>query len=100
MENESKLTSGLNPQLSDENKNYFKLETESKSLEQLKLTHKKLSYLCLNFDPFSSEMNTQEVENLINEFNLKELVKDPYKLTNYLLQNLTDLEEAINKKIN
>ncbi len=100
MENESKLTSGLNPQLSDGNKNYFKLETENKSLEQLKLTHKKLSYLCLNFDPFTAEANTQEVENLINEFDLKEFINDPYKLTNYLLQKLTDLEEAINKKLN
>jgi hypothetical protein len=71
----------------------FRNEISSKSRDGLKTVGKKLNYLCLNLDPYNCLDLKQEEENIINEFELKEYLSNPFRFTNILLQ-LLDLVEA------
>ncbi len=68
------------------------------SYEQLSMVHKKLNYLCLNFDPFVIAEPSAEEENIIEEFNLGTLLNDPFRYTNTILQMLNTIETELKQR--
>jgi hypothetical protein len=79
---------------------FFDNELDDKDLELLRLDHQKLSYLCLNLDPFNCDELSFELENLLIEFNLSDDLKNPFEFTNSVLKKLNHLEEQLKKKLN
>lgn len=79
---------------------FFNNEEDNKDLEDLRLNHQKLSYLCLNLDPFNCDKLSIELENLLVEFELTEQLKNPFEFTNSVLKRLNQLEEQLKKKLN
>lgn len=73
----------------------FKDELSKKSLDGLTTILKKLNYLCLNFDPYNNLHLRQEEENILNEFELKEYLNNPFHFTNIILQMLDKTESEI-----
>jgi hypothetical protein len=70
----------------------FKSEIKAKSRDGLKTLIKKLNYLCLELDPYNSLDLSIEEENIINEFEIKEYLSNPFEFTNMILQLLDHVE--------
>ena len=68
------------------------LVTELIEAEQ---TMKKLKFLGLNFDPFSSEVSS-ECQQVMDNLGLTNHLKNPYLATNILLRLLDKTEERVN----
>lgn len=96
MDKHSNLDTLESPNASNEIVENFKFETKKKSRDGLKLCLKKLNYLCLEFDPFNADELTIEEENILNEYRLRETIKNPFEFTNIILQML-DIVEAEQK---
>jgi hypothetical protein len=78
----------------------FKNEIKKLGLKSLDLIQTKLNYLCHNYDPYDNLDIPNEVENIINEYGLKEYTQNPFMFTNYLLQLLDNLEQEIKSRKN
>ena len=78
----------------------FNLKIESLNLEKLQLIQKKLNFLCHDYDPYTPDEKSQEAINVMNEFYLDGYIDNPFLFTNYLLQLLDNLEQAIKTKLN
>ena len=66
--------------------------------QELDLVIKKLSFLCLNYDPYDSDIE-DEVENIINEYQLEEYTSNPFEFTNIVLQILDKTENIIKSRV-
>lgn len=77
----------------------FKSEIRTSNLKKLNTIKKKLDFLCLNIDPFQMQDQQDEVNNLLEEFSIKEVLKDPFQITNTLLQLLDLTEDELKKRI-
>jgi hypothetical protein len=66
--------------------------------EELSLKLKKLSYLALNLDPYAPNLEDETIKNLIQEFELQNLISNPFQFTNKLLL-LIDITENELKSI-
>lgn len=97
MDKHSNLAKLEKPVASNEIVENFTFETQKKSLDGLKLCQKKLNFLCLEFDPFNADELTIEEENILDEYNLRETIKNPFEFTNVILQML-DIVEGEQKK--
>lgn len=75
-------------------------ELRIRSLKSLSLIQKKLNFLCLEFDPYSQADMPQEVESILNEFNLMEYIENPFEFTNIILQMLNHTELELKKRMN
>ncbi len=76
----------------------FQIKLENLNKEQLDLMVKKLNFLCLNYDPYQLDMG-QEVENIINEYELSSFTSNPFEFTNILLQMLDKTENTIKSRV-
>lgn len=72
----------------------FKVE---KDIVLLKNAGKKLSYLAINFDPYNPHFNT-EIDNIMDEFQLRTFIDNPFHFTNRLLQLLDILDNNLQIK--
>lgn len=66
------------------------------NISEIELIYKKLKYLGLNLDPFSSEVPT-ECQQIMDSLGLSLHMKNPYLATNILLRLLDKAEEQLNK---
>ena len=76
----------------------IRLESEISRLDSLteaELLFKKLKFLGLHFDPFSSEVSS-ECQQIMNQLGLDLYLENPYLVTNLLLRLLDKVEEKIN----
>lgn len=64
-------------------------------LMEAELTMKKLKFLGLNYDPFSSVV-TSECQQVMDNLGLTAHLKNPYLATNILLRLLDKTEERVN----
>lgn len=64
-------------------------------IQEAELAMKKLKFLGINFDPFSTETET-ECQQIMDSMGLTEHMKNPYLATNILLRLLDKTEERIN----
>ena len=64
-------------------------------LMEAEQTMKKLKFLGLNFDPFSSEVSA-ECQQVMDNLGLTDHLKNPYLATNILLRLLDKTEERVN----
>lgn len=76
----------------------FKTEVSSLNLPTIELLQKKLNFLCLEFDPYSFDLEDQTVATILNEFELQDFLDNPFIFTNIVLQLLDITEEAIKNK--
>lgn len=65
------------------------------NLDEVELAMKKLKFLGIHFDPFSSE-NSDECQQVMDQLGLTEHLKNPYLATNILLRLLDKTEERLN----
>lgn len=65
---------------------------QSKNDEKLRLEeqYKELSFLCMNYDPYSPEADV-EITKLLEKYKLTH-IEDPFTITNYLLKMLDQCE--------
>ncbi len=70
----------------------------NQTVKELKNTKQKLDFLCLHFDPFHSEPS-EEIKQLIQEFELENYLDDPFSFTNQVLQLLDEAETNIKAQI-
>ena len=68
------------------------------NLQELKLAHTKLNFLCINFDPYAADEKSNEVENILNEFKLNDFIANPFEFTNIVLQILDKLDNEIKNR--
>ncbi len=73
----------------------FEKSLLAQSLTEAEVTMKKLKFLGINFDPFSSEIDS-ECRQVMDSLRLTEHMKNPYLATNILLRLLDKTEERIN----
>lgn len=87
------------PPLSSETPENFVMEFEKKllviGLSEAEMTMKKLKFLGINFDPFSSGVSS-ECQQVMDSLGITEHMKNPYLATNILLRLLDKTEERIN----
>ncbi len=74
-----------------------KFETQLGLMDVLEaeLTMTKLKFLGLNFDPFNPEV-TSECQQIMDNLDLTDHLKNPYLATNILLRLLDKTEERVN----
>lgn len=65
--------------------------------KNLDLVIKKLNYLCLDFDPYQLD-RSQEVQNIIDEFELEHFCSNPFDFTNTVLQMMDKTENLIKSR--
>jgi|SRR5690606_13739745 len=65
------------------------------SLEEAELLFKKIKFLGIHFDPFSSDISA-ECQQIMNQLDLHLYLDNPYQMTNILLRLLDKTEEKIN----
>ncbi len=72
---------------------------KSKDMEHLKLDNKyqRLSKLCLDYNPYEADIS-EEINNLLEEFDLDPKKEDPFSITNKLLRMLDQMETALKTK--
>lgn len=70
------------------------------SLADLEKVQMKLNYLCINYDPYENLELSNELENIINEFELNDFLGNPFEFTNIVLQILDKLENEIKTRKN
>ena len=76
----------------------FKNEIDKLELSELKIVLKKLNYLSFQIDPYKIDELTEEEKNLIEEFELKDYLSNPFAITNVLLKMIDLTETAINNQ--
>lgn len=76
----------------------FKNEVDNLNLPTIELVKKKLNFLCLEFDPYNLNDEDQTLTTLIEEFELRDFLENPFTFTNIVLQLLDIVEEAIKTK--
>lgn len=87
---------GFHPQDPINDKDKFKrLDNDKKALN---LMVKKLNFLCHEFDPFDALNTNNEIDNIIDEFHLREYLGNPFEFTRHLLKLLDDVEQKIKEK--
>ena len=74
---------------------FEKKVAEIKNVFELEVLMKKLQFLGLNFDPFQNE-HGDECEQILDQLELSEHLKNPYQATNILLRLLDITEERLN----
>lgn len=70
---------------------------EHTSNNELIKMQEELQALCMQFDPFSEDVN-KETKDLLEKLNLSEDSKNPFQFTNKVLKLLDDLEAEINNR--
>jgi hypothetical protein len=75
----------------------MKFENQLGSMDVLEaeMTMTKLKFLGLNFDPFNPEVTT-ECQQIMDNLDLTDHLKNPYLATNILLRLLDKTEERVN----
>ena len=61
--------------------------------QMLKKQYDELSYLCINYDPYTPEKSTEIIQ-LLEKYKLSH-IEDPFTITNYLLKMLDECEAQI-----
>ncbi len=77
----------------------FKSEIRELSHKELQNLVKQFNFVCLNYDPYTPHITSQEVEAILLKFNLDHLTQNPFTLTNTLLQLLSLTEDEIKTRI-
>ena len=65
----------------------FEIHINKLGMKELDLVIKKLNFVCLSFDPYGHEPSN-EVENIMLDYELNEFTTNPFDFTNILLQML------------
>ena len=78
----------------------FKNEIKALSYSDLTKTKQKIHYLCKELDPFNCTHLSQEVESILNEYQLHSLLENPFDITNFLLKILDLLETETKNRQN
>lgn len=73
----------------------FEQQLLAASLAEVELTMKKLKFLGLHFDPFNQETSL-ECQQIMDNLELTQHLKNPYQATNILLRLLDKTEERLN----
>ncbi len=73
----------------------FESQLSAMGVLEAELTMTKLKFLGLNFDPFNSEVTT-ECQQIMENLDLTDHLKNPYLATNILLRLLDKTEERVN----
>lgn len=84
-----------NPETSEEN---FKKEIRNCSDGQLINIKKKLDFLALNLDPYNQDNFSLEAENILDEFNLRSALLDPFLFTNTVLRYIDFTQEEVTRR--
>lgn len=73
------------------------ISSQKHSLNQNELTLKlkKLSYLALNLDPYSPNLEDETLKNLLVEFQLESFISNPFQFTNQLLLLIDQTENEL-----
>ena len=79
--------------------NNFKSEMNSKSRDGLEMALKRINYLCDNVDPYNSLDLSIEEENVINMYDLKDFLSNPFDFTNIILQMIDVVESKLKAKL-
>jgi hypothetical protein len=79
--------------------NNFKNEMNSKSRDGLEMALKRINYLCDNVDPYNSLDLAIEEENIINLYELKGFLSNPFDFTNIILQMIDVVEAQLKSKL-
>ena len=88
------------PQSNDSFLENFTKEMSHKTFEEVLLIHKKLNFLCLEFDPYIQDEISSEVDSLLEDFKLKDYTSDPFGYTNRVLRMLDIVENQTKKRLN
>ncbi len=67
--------------------------------EKLKTIADKLSFLCLEFDPYAVQNMEAREKEILEEFDLLPYLNNPFEYTRVVLQMLDTIENKINQKI-
>ena len=81
------------------NEKFFNSESDEKVKKGLENDLKKLNYLCHHYDPFSGPELSTELSSIIDEYELRDYLADPFTFTNKLLQIMDKVENQIKKQI-
>ncbi len=73
----------------------FESQLVAMGVLEAELTMTKLKFLGLNFDPFNPEVTT-ECQQIMENLDLTDHLKNPYLATNILLRLLDKTEERVN----
>ena len=73
----------------------FESQLGAMGVLEAELTMTKLKFLGLNFDPFNPEVTT-ECQQIMENLDLTDHLKNPYLATNILLRLLDKTEERVN----
>lgn len=73
----------------------FKSEIKLMNKPELELIKKKIDFLCMNYDPYSTIIENQVVLNIIEEFKIEPFLDDPFETTHLLLKISDLLEQRI-----
>ena len=73
----------------------FENQLGSMDVLEAEMTMTKLKFLGLNFDPFNPEVTT-ECQQIMDNLDLTDHLKNPYLATNILLRLLDKTEERVN----
>jgi hypothetical protein len=90
----------FSPEKQEEVVNFFTNELSLLSKKSIENIQKKLNFLCLELDPYNAlELSTEE-ENILEEFQLKDYLSNPFEFTNIVLQLLNMTELELKKRLN
>lgn len=74
---------------------FSSVDLEQITLKDLKKIHSEINYLSKNFDPFTEQMPSKKIQRILRKYNLTALTKNPYSLTNVILQFLSKIEHKL-----
>ena len=98
MENTSKMGQTGQKASTQENVPFFKINIQKLTKKELDLLEKKANYLCLNFDPYDMNMS-DEIKEIIKEFELEQACQNPFTFTNTVLQILDLIENEKKRRV-
>lgn len=99
MKNQSNLDNLVVQSQMESHINNFNNEMCSKSRDGLEIALKKINYLCDNIDPYNCLDLSIEEENIINNYELKEFLSNPFDFTNIILQMIDIVEAQLKTKL-
>jgi hypothetical protein len=80
---------------------YLQFEKKAKllSTSELRLLEKKMKYLAMNFDPYTSS-GDNACNIILTQLHMQHFVDDPFVFTNLLLQMIDLIENTIHENTN
>jgi hypothetical protein len=100
MDKQSIPVNKISPENHEEVVSFFTNELSRASSKSIGLIQKKLNFLCLELDPYNALDLSNEEENILNEFHLKDFLTNPFEFTNIVLQLLNITELELKKRLN